>query len=47
MRSRYLRYSLEAKMAGVIHGFGGFIEIFFGNQWGMKIDESVKDTVVL
>ena len=26
-RSRYLRYRLEAKMAGVILGLGGFIEI--------------------
>ena len=34
-------------MSGVIHGLGGFGEGLFGNQRTMKIDESVKDTVIL
>ena len=45
--SKYLRCHLEAKIAGIIHGLGGFIENFFGNQWGMKIDERIEDTVIL
>ena len=47
MRFRYLRCRLEVKIYGVIHGLEGIGGDHFGNPWGVKIDESAEDTVVL